>query len=427
MRYLKAFSVTAIFLLATQITFAQLGVAPNSGLGLGEIMDKGNVRNIGMGGIGLSNGSPFYSNVMNPALLVHNSFVVFGANYIGERKTVQIGDQSITDMGANLLHINFAFPVIKGKYTTALGLRPYSLVNYKFAKENLVGGTDQFSRVEEKGSGGVSQAYWAHGVKLAKGVSVGMELVYNFGAIKDERITSLIGADDIPLRTLDFVGRTNFANFSFTPGIVLSHKLDSATFLNFGFTYEKRINASIDYTLEKERLTDAGSPVDVDSLSVSTEKITIPESFNFGISLEKTLKYTVGVDFSWQKWGDYTNSINPDKLSDAWRLSVGGEFTPDATSVSSYLKRITYRTGLRYYNTPWLESNNAVNDVQIRDIGINFGLSLPVARGYSSLNIAFTVGERGNEAEGILNERYYRVGLGVNINDPQWFRRRKFN
>ncbi len=94
MRYLKAFSATAFFLLATQIVFAQLGVAPNSRLGLGEIMDKGNIRNIGMGGVGVSNGSPFYANVMNPALLVHNSFVVFGANYLGERKTVEVGDQS---------------------------------------------------------------------------------------------------------------------------------------------------------------------------------------------------------------------------------------------------------------------------------------------------------------------------------------------
>ncbi len=124
-------------------------------------------------------------------------------------------------MGANLLHINFAFPVVRGKYTMGMGLRPYSLVNYKFSREELIRdpatgrSTGQFSSVTERGSGGVSQAYWAHGVKLAKGVSVGIELIYNFGAIKDERFTTPIGPDAVPLRTLDFIEQNQLCRLLF--------------------------------------------------------------------------------------------------------------------------------------------------------------------------------------------------------------------
>ena len=385
-------------------------------------MDKGNLRNAGMGGVGISNGSPFYANVMNPALLIHTQYVVFEASYLGEYKELSIDNQSITDAGGNLLNLHLGFPILKGRYTMGVGLRPSTMVNYEFSQRTLLEDANTFVDLDNKGSGGVSQAYWSHGVKIAKGISVGVEAIYNFGSVTDERTSTLLDPTLIATDVIDVIDRTTFSDVTFRPGILLSEKIDTATYLNFGMTYEKSVDLDVDYSREVERRTRNGSPINVDSVDISTEQITLPDVFNFGLSFEKTLKYTIGADFSYQKWSQYKNTLQPENLRDAWRLSIGGEFTPDATSVSSYLKRVTYRAGLRYYKTPWV-----VNDVQIEDIGINFGFSLPVSRGLSQLNLAFTVGERGSQSNSLLKERYYRVGLGISINDPQWFRRRKIN
>ena len=128
------------------------------------------------------------------------------------------------------------------------------------------------------------------------------------------------------------------------------------------------------------------------------------------------------MDIAVGRWSDYKNEVRSNVLANSFRLSVGGEWTPDVNSISNYFKRVTYRAGLRYEHTPWI-----VNDVQIKDIGITFGFSMPVSRGYSMLNWAFAVGQRGSLDSGQLQERYFRVGIGLSINDPQWFRRRKIN
>jgi hypothetical protein len=65
-----------------------------------------------------------------------------------------------------------------------------------------------------------------------------------------------------------------------------------------------------------------------------------------------------------------------------------------------------------------------VNNSQLKDFGINFGFSVPAGR--SSLDLAFKVGKRGDKAQNILEESYFRVYFGMSFNDT-WFIRRKFD
>ena len=75
--------------------------------------------------------------------------------------------------------------------------------------------------------------------------------------------------------------------------------------------------------------------------------------------------------------------------------------------------------GLSLEKYPFLANNK-----EVKDFGINFGLSLPAGR--SSLDFAFKVGKRGNRSENILEENYYKVYFGITFND-QWFIKRKWN
>ena len=75
--------------------------------------------------------------------------------------------------------------------------------------------------------------------------------------------------------------------------------------------------------------------------------------------------------------------------------------------------------GLHYEKAPFLANNE-----QVKDFGINFGLSLPAGR--SSLDLAFSVGKRGNQSQNILEESYYKVYFGITLND-QWFIKPKYD
>jgi len=61
----------------------------------------------------------------------------------------------------------------------------------------------------------------------------------------------------------------------------------------------------------------------------------------------------------------------------------------------------------------------------VNDFGINFGLSMPVSR-FSSLDLAFKIGKRGNLLENTIEENYFKIYFGVTFND-QWFIKRRFD
>jgi hypothetical protein len=122
---------------------------------------------------------------------------------------------------------------------------------------------------------------------------------------------------------------------------------------------------------------------------------------------------------------DLGTSTDYEGLDRAWRLSLGGEYTPDAFG-GNYLKRITYRAGVSYEKTPFLVEYplNSGTRNQVTDFGINFGLSLPAGR--SSIDLGAKLGTRGDKRETILEERYFKIFFGLTYND-QWFIKRKFD
>jgi hypothetical protein len=125
-------------------------------------------------------------------------------------------------------------------------------------------------------------------------------------------------------------------------------------------------------------------------------------------------------EFFYQDWSPF-RSVNKDDegLKESWRFSLGGEYTDDPNALENYLKRITFRAGINLSRYPYLANNKPVND-----FGINFGMSVPAGR--SSIDLAFKWGKRGNKAENILEESYFKIYLGLTFND-QWFIKRKFD
>jgi len=421
-------SKTAILVIACWVSMVQVTAqntySPYSVFGVGDLMGTDLVHNQAMGGIGLSNGVPFHLNNKNPALLTFNRVVVFEAAVTTEQKNLSDGDISQDNFTGGLGYLAFGFPVIRDVWTISVGLMPYSIVNYETQDLGFIqNGNTGLSTVYD-GSGGVSQAYFATGLKLVKGLSVGFRAAYLFGSIKEE--TEFFVANSNYL-TAD-VSRNSFSDVTFGLGAAYSLELtENENYLNFGVTYDLGGDQNVTRLEQLERRDLSGdrlSPDEPPYLATDNLKgsLKFPSTFGFGISFEKRLRWTIGADLYTGKWSEYRNFDGESEgLADRTEFALGGSYTPDAFSIGNYLKRVTYMMGINYQQTPF-----EVNGQQVNDFGINFGVTLPL-RSLSRLSLGLKVGQRGSTDNDLIQERYFKASLGITVNDNRWFIRQKFD
>ena len=407
--------------LGSLVSFGQATRSPFSVQGVGDIFDPALANHQGSAGLGISNPSIWHLNSLNPALLRYNALTVFGAGLLLENRTVSVDNQSETNFGSNANYFATAFPIKATRWSSAVGLTPYSRVNYRYDFEDQVDGNGARVLVSESGTGGFNRFYWANGFSITRNLSFGVTVSYLFSAIEKDFANSVdeLGQSyDIAIQD-----RVSASDFVFNGGI--SYRIDSViggVSMNIGAVYDFKSNLGAKklQTLERRRFG-TGQVVSIDTVADESGTISLPAAIRGGVSFSKGNRWAFGVDVKYQGWSEYENfEGNNEGLADLLIFTIGGEITPDPTSVSSYLKRITYRLGASYENTQF-----SVNGSQVRDYGINFGWSLPISR-ISSVDMAFRFGRRGDINETFLEENYYKVYFGVTFND-RWFVRRKFD
>jgi hypothetical protein len=309
---------------------------------------------------------------------------------------------------------------------------PYTSVNYKleysdYVVDNTSGMVVDTVFVGEQGTGGVNQLYWSNGVRLHDNWSIGIKASYLFGSVEKDysNVQPLDNTTQVP--QIPFVLAVNeqayVRDFQFTGG--LSFSQDSIgkkqNFrLSAGLVYNFSSDLRTKRTTVVERRSTSGDPLASDTLINNNSSVTVPSGFIAGVSISKGSRWSAGVEFAAQDWSKFKSVREEDEgLDKAWRVSAGGEFTPDP-SASSYFKRITYRVGGSYEKEPFLVNNN-----QLKDMGVNFGFSLPT-NGRSSLDFGFRYGQLGDKSKNVLEESYYRIYFGISFVD-QWFVRRRFD
>ncbi len=424
LRISKIAAVGAMMLIAFGLK-AQNTYSPYSVFGVGDLQGMGLAHNLAMGGVGISTANPFHLNNKNPALLTANRVVVFETAVTMEQKDLSTEELAQQNTTGGLGYIAFGFPVIRDVWTMSVGLMPYSIVNYESQDLGFVPGTDAILATTFNGSGGITQAYFASGLKLLKGLSVGFRAAYLFGSIRQETEFFVENTNYLTAS----VTRNAFSDIAFSFGAAYRLELvKDQNYLNFGVTYDLGGDRNVTRLERLERRDLSGDPqtprddppyLVTDDLEGSLQ---LPAAVGLGIGFEKALKWTVAADFTTSKWSEYRGFDGGlEGLADRTEIAIGGSYIPDPFAVGSYMKRVTYMLGFNYQNTPYL-----VNDQQIDDFGINFGVAFPL-RNISRLTLAFKVGQRGTTDNDLIQERYYRAFLGITINDNKWFIRRKFD
>ena len=375
-----------------------------------------------MAGVGFSNPQYYYLNNKNPALLVFNTLTVFESGLVAEKRSLKDGQTVEKNGSGNLNYLALGFPVKRGRWSTSTGLMPYTNVNYKLNYTDNIAGSSNLVEVVETGTGGINQVFWSNGVALNDDFSLGLTVNYLFGSINNRYSNRLIETQQSVLFVPTVYERYYYKDFNFSAGFSF-HKdsLFKKNYrINVGLVYDfsSKINTSYYERIERNN---AARGIDSLALANLSGTTTLPQSLGAGISISKADNLTIGADVQYLDYTQFRDfkGINPGGQG-VWKFAVGGEFTPASTSPGSYLKRMTYRTGVSLDQYPYLVNGNT-----LKDFGINFGLSLPVSR-ISSLDIGVKIGKRGDLGLNKIEENYFKLYFGVTFND-QWFIKRRFD
>lgn len=416
---------TALALGCASLTtvYAQVGVTPYSTQGIGNLTRPGLVHNHSMGGIGVGTGSGLNINYVNPAMLYKNTLSSFDVAFSFERTTQRRNDESAVINQGGINYGMFAFPIIANRWSASLGMMPYSTVGYRQEEDLADGANGPSSRRVREGSGGLNLISFSHGVRIYKNLALGVRLGYLFGGITETRSIFLTGTSGL---TSVFEDQLYYSDVLIEPSIYFGQKIGKRTSLNLGVVYQPatKVRATKEVNFSSQ-VPGARQPVPGQNITPENPQrdVRLPQKLSAGLSIDQYLKYTIGVDVSYQAWEEFesfeTEGGN-EGMQNSLGLAAGGQFIPNASSVNSYLARVAYRLGGHYRNLPF-----AVNGQQISEFGIDFGLSLPVSN-LSSINLAFEIGNRGTTDQGLIRENYARATLGVTFND-RWFIRRRFD
>ena len=399
--------------------------SPYSSLGLGNISPQGFMAQEFMGGVGVSNTGSFIMNNINPALIARNKNTILDIALYGQQFSIKNSITKQQELTGSISHIAVLFPVYKKYWTTQLGFKPYSNVEYLYTRTARIPGNQDFTATYTyEGSGGLNSFFWGNGFTITKNVYVGAKINYLFGNITNEVGTQVnVGGAD-PKTILS--NRVVFSNILLNLGAAATFPLKNKSNINVGASFDLGQNIGVKRSIFSERRDPTNATLSQDTLLLNSKvNINLPYKLRLGVSYEKPSTYTFGVDVFTQAWKNYSDGTtpNPDlKFQNSTGVAVGAEITPNFKS-GNFFKRSTYRLGTQYQKTAYLLNGQSINE-----FGISFGTSLPVGIsqvGLTYINLGLTLGQRGTTNVGLIQENYFKITLGATINDLLWFNRPK--
>jgi hypothetical protein len=409
-----------VIVLLSQPSFGQGTQTPYSIKGIGDIVHPSFIVSNALGGTVVAYPGNYNFNPFNPALHAINSLTTFETSFTGEVRRLSEDTLNQSNTSGNLDYLALSFPVAAGKWTSGLSLMPYSYVNYHILSADIVTGSPDTFLINYRGSGGINSLAWSNGFMLFQKVALGFKVSYLFGSISNE---NTVEVEDVVAYKTALKKQDKIRDFNLSIGAAYRLKLTKVYSINLGGVYEtsNQVRTYRSEYLERRRL-DNDVVLSADTIyNEQAGSFLLPERYGLGFSLVKEGKWILSADYLVQDWSKYRNFENEsENLQKTDRMAAGFEFIPDISSVNNYLKRIIYRAGASFENTPY-----RINDTQLKEIGINFGISLPV-RGVSLINLTTQFGRRGSNSEIVVNESYFRFSLGFTYND-RWFIRRQID
>lgn len=397
--------------------------SPYSFIGLGDSYAKGNIRSLSMGGVDMALRSPMYINMMNPAGIsgIDTLSFVGSVGVAMNNSSYRTSDLTSKFSSANINHLAIAMPITRW-WKTAVLLLPYSSVGYEVLDYGTIenGGKTSFSY---DGNGGMDAISWSNAFSINKNLAFGINASYYFGKIEHSRTVMF---PDSAYIFNSLVSESVVINgFFFEAGLQYYKDLDENNTLGFGLKYgnQSKLNATTDYLSLNYLGDDIYNNSTLDTIRQWTKgsnTIELPYSIGAGISWVKKNKLTVAADFKFENWKNFKYLENKLDLSNKLSFALGTEFIPQSNTLSAYWKMVHYRMGFRYEHLGIKFASN-----EIKEYAVSVGFGLPLRKSRTFVNLGFELGQNGTIDNNLIQERFFRVMLGISIHE-NWFRKSKY-
>lgn len=406
-------------LLVTMSNYGQKQQAsPYSFYGIGNNFLSKTVEENMMGGVGTALSVPGNLNFSNPAAL---SGLLFTTYSVGLLNTINVvSDESTTQKSSifSLSYLGLGIPLGNKGGLTA-GIRGRSGVGYTLYS------SDELRTYTHEGSGGASSLFVSGGYQVFKGLSLGVEAAFVFGSI-EHVVTE--EEEEITYNSRE-KHNSSLRGLETKLGLFYTSKVGKTKNLNLGLTLANSSEIDITETSVFYKWFFFGTS---ESIKESTDLVTAYGTFVNPLNTTVAIAYgnrsiwQTSLEYSFNKAQSYTgetliqNTRNV-VYTDYARMSLGGYYIPKFNSLTSYFQRVTYRYGFKYENT-----GMELNGEPLTDLGMSFGVGLPLGKGLSHLNIGLEYGVKGEISNALVEEKYFNVRMSMSLGD-KWFKKRKIN
>ena len=412
-------SICIAFLFASLITnnFAQSEISsPYSGYGVGILNNTANVPMASMGGLSYALQNNLYINYKNPASYVAFDSLSFIADAALSLSSNNLITNTQTQKGSvgRLSYLMIGLPITK-HWRTSVGIIPFSDIGYKVFDKQV----DALYFYE--GSGGLMQLYWGNAFKLAKNLSLGLNVSYMFGTMNNSSFVEFSQSNFLNSRILK---TTLVDGIHLSAGLQYFIDMKNNNRLGLGLVYENsayiwaRESLLINNYLGEFNNTTTYDTVIYDPANKG--RMVIPQTVGFGLTFSHADKILVGTDISWQNWSKFSIMERADSLKDALIAIVGLQYTPDPLS-NKYYKKIKFRVGGKF-STGYMRFHN--KPIQEFSVSAGVGFPLRTFTSQSSINIMFEYGQMGTIQNDLIKQNYFKVVLGFVLHE-KWYQRVK--
>jgi len=400
--------------------------SPYSRFGLGDLMPRTSAGIASMGGTGYTFQSATTVNFCNPASYMGFDTLSFllDAAFSWKNHTLTA---SSTQKGATLkfdyLSAGFSFA---RWWKTAIGIQPYSIMNYSITEEKTIDTAKQ--TLSYIGDGGINEIFWGNSFRLFKNFSLGVNVSVLVGIYAKNRIIEW----DNP-----YYFNTKIENSNKVRGAVIT--LGAQYFIpvkekgefGLGFVYTPPIPIQSTETNTISTYWGTGYNItkieNLYSATPTKRSHAMPTQIGGGISWGKKNKYLIGIDATWKNWSNYGIDNVNDSLSDAYKISIGGNYTPNHTS-NKFFSRMTFSLGAKFEQThlSFKDGYLSLDGEPLKQFGINFGFLFPLKRSKTAFGIVFEYGQLGTIENNLIKENYFTATVNLRIHE-RWYQRKKLD
>ncbi len=399
-------------------------------------------QSCGHAGIAYANEEEF--NILNPASLGFLKITDAEIGFSVKNKKITTGDNSVSDLSGTLSYLQIGVPLRnsineilerkehKHNFGVSLGIQPYSSTSYNYEVKDSTAEGNLLRRLN--GSGGLNQIIGGFGYRIGS-FACGLNLGYIFGNLKFNQNFYL--TDVYPAANDNYSDQFFGSGFNSQLGVLYEHVLNKNKIksdkavkprkitYSFLLGMPVRLNMSR-YALHTSRIDLGLSGSVIDTLLYLDDNLSngeLPLKLSTGISYNHKNTFGFLADFVFENW-DSADPYEGSKgnLTNNTSVAFGTWYRPDYSGYGNVLKKSQYRLGF-FHEKGYL----TIDDESLRNYGLTIGMAMPFVfqRQLCVVNLGLEFGK--SELKDIISEEYFKVNIGIRINDSEWFLKRRYN